>query len=438
MDACRSGATWGPCTMKPRTLGWFGVLAATIVSPVDAALPTYGDVELQARSNLLVNDNGWNLPPGSSFNSISASINADAQVAFRVQVVPDAGDPGLSRPGVWLGAHGVGGLVYTGDIDALIDNEACINDAGDVTFTISSTGSGNSLYLYDASAGSASAIGTLPVIPNSYGSPCLNAAGDIGFQANFSSGRAYAARIGATTQIYAGDANVVPGSPWTYLYTPSFNASGLIVAKVATSPDLFSAVEIRAFHSDGTSQRLLANQATDALSPYSKFDNSLALAGNGAIAVIATRVADNRRVVLRSDGATTTEIAAVDPAGTILELDSFAPAIDDAGRVAFRARDANGQAIYLGDGSSLIRVIGNGDAVDTDRGVAQLGQHDSSAVFAGRPAINTHGDIAFVAGVYPQGNNQIEWGSGVFVAYATPTVDNVIFADGFDPAPPGH
>jgi len=32
----------------------------------------------------------------------------------------------------------------------------------------------------------------------------------------------------AETVIYAGDANVDPGSPYTYLYTPSFNASGLV------------------------------------------------------------------------------------------------------------------------------------------------------------------------------------------------------------------
>jgi hypothetical protein len=418
--------------MKPRHLCCALAIAFAAAPAAHSALPSYAEVELQARSNLLVNDNGWNLPPGSSFNSISASINASAQVAFRVQVVPDAGDPGLSRPGVWLGAHGSGSLVYTGDIDALIDNEACINDAGDIAFTISSTGTGNSLYLYDASAGSAGAIGTLPVIPNSYGSPCLNEAGDIGFQASFASGRAYAARIGGTTLLYVGDGNVDPGSPYTYLYTPSFNASGQIAAKVATSADLFSAVQIRAFSSDGSSQRLLANQATDAASPYSKFDNSLALADNGTIAVIATRAADNRRVVLRSDGTTTTEIAAVDPTGTILELDSFAPAINDAGWVAFRARDANGQAVYLGDGTSLLRVVGNGDIVGTDLGSGQLGQHESSPVFAGHPSINARGDIAFVAGVHPQGNNQVEWGSGVFVAYAVPVVEDSIFVDGFD------
>ena len=45
----------------------------------------YTTFELQARSNLLVNDNGWNLPPGSSFNSISANINNAGKVAFPVR-----------------------------------------------------------------------------------------------------------------------------------------------------------------------------------------------------------------------------------------------------------------------------------------------------------------------------------------------------------------
>lgn len=408
-----------------------GSIALLLVSAsAGAALPGYTDVELQARSNLLVNDNGWNLPPGSSFNSISADINANAQVAFRVQVVPDQADPMQSHAGIWLGAHGVGELVYLSPIDHPIDNEACLNDHGDIAFTQSGGGIGNNLYLYDAIAGSASALSTSPVIPDGYGSPCVNANGDIGFQANFASGRAYAARIGGVSGIYAADVNVTPGSDYTYLYSPAFNNAGTIAAKVATSADQFTNVEIRTFASDGSSQLILANNATDPASPYKKFDNSLALNGSGTVAVIATRVSDNRRVVVRSDGVTTTEIAAVDPAGTIRTLDSFAPDINDAGLVAFRASDAAGQAVYVGDGNAIVRVVGKDDVVMTDLGSAQLGQHDTSPIFAGKPSINANGDIAFVAGVHPEGDSQTEWGSGVFVAYAG--ASDSIFVDGFD------
>lgn len=62
---------------------------------------------------------------------------------------------------------------------------------------------------------------------------------------------------------------------------------------------------------------------------------------------------------------------------------------------------------------------------------ARYGQdNDNDPVFKGRPAINARGDIAFVAGLYPQGDRQTEWGSGVFVACAG--ARDTIFADGFE------
>lgn len=384
----------------------------TLINKAEDAGP--GGVELQARANLPVNDDGYNLPPGSSFNSISADISDADDVAFRVQLVPD--DSGELRPGVWLGGGGTGEIVYTGDADQAIDNEASVNDDGDVAFTLSSA-NGNNLYLYDSATDTGGAISTAPVIPNSYSNPDLNDSGEIGFQANFGSGRAYAAYRDGAGVMYATDSGVTPGSPYSYFYTPSYNNAGQIAAKVATSDDQFTNVEIRLFAADGTSELLLANQATDPDSPYSRFDNSLALNDDGEIAVIATRAADNRRVVVRSDGTTTTEIAEVDPDGTLRSLEFFAPAINNSGEVAFRATDEVGQAVYVADGSSLVRVIGQGDVVETDLGTGQIGQHDTSPVFSGKPSINVDGDVAFVAGVHPEGDDQTEWGTGVFVAY---------------------
>lgn len=395
-----------------------------------AAPPVYVDTELQARTNLLVNDNGWNLPPGSSFNSISASINDDSQVAFTVGVVPSGSS---SHPGVWSGAHGVGELVFEGPSDAFVSSVSPINSSGSIVFTLSDTGGADGIYVYDATTGSASRLGTSPVIPNSYSSPGINSSGVVGYQANFSGGRALASTGGGSSLFHVTDRGVEPSSPYTYIYTPAFNDQRNIAAKVATSDDQFTNVEIRIFSSDQTSQLILRNQASDPQSAYSKFDNGLALNNQNVVAVIATRAADNRRVVLRSDGSINTEIAEVDPAGTIRELESFAPAINDGGWVVFRAKDANGQAIYVGDGKQLIRVVGVGDVVATDLGKGQLGQHDSSPVFSGAPAINTFGDVAFVAALHPQGDNQVEWGSGVFVAYAEREAkDDTIFVNGFE------
>ena len=405
-------------------------IAAFVVSfgsAASAEIPDWTRIELQARTNLLVNDNGWNLPPGSSFNSISASINNTAQVAFTVGVVPEAGG---SHPGLWTGAGGVGALVYEGPADSGISSEAPINDDGRIVYTMRDTGSLDGLYVYDPAAGAAARVNTLPIIPNSYSSPDINNAGAIGYQAVFSSGRAFASTLGASSVIHAGDGGVSPGSPYTYLYTPAFDDQRRIAAKVSTSPDMTTKQEIRLFAADGQSSLVLANQATDAASPWSGFDNGLAVNATGVVAVVARRTSDNRRVVLRSDGTTTTLIAEVDPAGTIRDIEFFAPAINADGLVVFRGRDAAGQAIYAGDGNTLVRVVGQSTAVQTDLGAAQIGQHDTSPIFAGRPGVNDRGDVVFVAGVHPAGNNQIEWGSGVFVAYADGV--DTIFADGFE------
>lgn len=402
------------------------VTATTLTGAAIAALPDHAAPQLQARSNLLVNDNGYNLPPGSSFNSISADIDDSGRVAFPVQVVPNGAG---SSPGVWLGGDGAGSVVFLGPQDALIGSSLRLNNEAVVVFTLSDTGGADGIYRYDPLLQQAARVGTAPVLPNSYSAVAVNNSGDIGFQANFGAGRGYASRSAAGSSVlHALDRGVEPSSSYTYLYTPNFDDARRIVAKVATSDDLTSATEIRRFASDGSSQRLAANRGSDAASPIRQFDNSLALSDSSRVAFVASRFADSRRAVYRIDEGGLTEIAVVDPAGLVREIDSFAPAVNDAGVVAFRGRDANGQALFIGDGTALRRVVGKGDRLATDLGLGQIGQHNSTdAVFAGMPGLNDRGDLVFVAALHPDGNDQVEWGSGVFVM----TVDS-LFRDGFD------
>jgi len=393
---------------------------------VGAALPDYGAFQLQARSNLLVNDNGYNLPPGSSFNSISAHIDDQARVSFPVQVVPTGGS---SAPGVWFGANGVGALVHLGPVDALVSSETHHNAAGVVVYTLVDTGGADGIYRYDPQTTQATRLGTTPVFPNSYGSPRISATGAIGYQANFSAGRGLASTSAGSSLLHAADRGLDPGSPWTFIYTPALNGQRVHFSKVATSPDFTTATEIRRFDSAGASTRIAANQGTDAGSPIRQFDNGLAVNDAGVVAFIASRASDQRRAVYRSDGVTLTELAVANPAGPITAIEFFRPAINADGLVVFRAVDAGGQALYLADGSSVKRIIGRADLLATDLGPGQIGQNNAGdAVFSGAPSINARGDIAFIAALHPAGNNQVEWGTGVFIAYA----QIAVFANGFE------
>lgn len=427
--------------MKPFFL--LAVMAAAAATTAHADIPEYATIELQARSNLIVNDNGWNVPAGTSFNSISPAINDSAQVAFTAGVVPIDGNLSHSGAGLWRGGHAMGEFVVIHDpgtdpdATMLISDTPSINAGGDAAYYTSLDGGTYQLWNYDNVADESTPVTLIPLTPTSIANPVITDDGRIGFKGRFGSGYGIALASGGTASLFAYDSNVSAGSPYAYIYSPDTSDDGTIFVKLSTSTD-FASNEIRAFTDPGESTLVVANNAVDSASPFAGFDNGLAVSRDGRSVAVAVKLVDgNARAIYRfttdgDGGYDAMEIARVEAAGTIRGIDYFAPTINDAGLVAFRAQDVNGQAIYVGDGTSLVRVAGNGDVVSTDLGIAQLGQHDSSPVFSGKPAINANGDIAFVAGVYPEGDNQTEWGSGVFVAYASPTIDDTIFVDGFD------
>ncbi|WP_440224752.1 choice-of-anchor tandem repeat NxxGxxAF-containing protein [Dokdonella sp. MW10] len=414
--------------LHPHRIG--AALALTFAThAATAQIPAYDTLQQQARSNLIVNDDGWNLPPGSSFNSITATLNDAGQVAFPVQLVPIGGNLSNTAPGVWLGTNGSGGIVATLPSESIGDRVA-INATGQLAYY--GFGDAYTLRRWDA-AGGEGQVGTSPLFPTGIGAVSLSDDGVIGWRGSFSGGQALVSTLGTSSSLHAQSTGLDPASTYAFLYTPSMNASRLIAAKVnigTTTP-----AEIRVFASDGSSTRVVADTSLDPASPFDRFDNSLAFSDGGSIAVVLRVASGTVRAVYRFDpldggGYAATEIARVQAAGTIREIDSFPPDVNDDGLVVFRARDAAGQAIYVGDGSTLVRVVGQGTVVDTDLGTGQVGQHDTSPIFSGAPTINAAGAVAFIAGLHPQGNNQVEWGSGVFVAKAAS--GDTIFTDGFD------
>jgi hypothetical protein len=414
----------------PIILAGLLILAA---SSALAALPTDYTHQLQARTNLIVNDNGFNLPPGASFNSISAHIDDLRRVTFRVQVVP-----GTSAEGIWFGGDGTGQLVCFGEnnFDAILSDPR-MNAAGLITYKQAfGSAASNGVYTCNPGAPPAVRVTAGPLGTTDWGSPEIDDAGVIGYRAGFNGPQAWVTRgTDGLFAVHVADAGADAGSPYDFLFSPTLAAGRRMVGVVrrAAAGGNPQSQELRSFATDGTSILLARDRAGDAASPIQSFDStSPAVNAAGQVAFAASLVGGGR-AVFRASGAGLAEIARTG-AGGITTIDFFGPAIDAGGRVVFRGRDGAGRALFVGDGSALRRVIGVGDRVSTDLGTAQLGQNNSTdEIFSGRPHVNAAGDIAYVAALHPDGNNQVEWGSGVFVARAN---DDRLFGDGFEPVLP--
>src|SRR2546423_14056342 len=69
----------------------------------DRSLPIVYQIQLQARAN--TGGTAFNLPNGSTFNSVTANLNDAGNVGVKVNTI------GLTTsPGLWFGGHGSGAV----------------------------------------------------------------------------------------------------------------------------------------------------------------------------------------------------------------------------------------------------------------------------------------------------------------------------------------
>jgi hypothetical protein len=381
-----------------RKMVFFATLS--VASAAIAATP-YSVIELQARSNIV---DGFNLPAASSFNSKTPALNESREIAFSLIVV------GGANPGLFVGLGGVGSVVYSGPSGRVLSDPS-INAEGFVAFDQSDLFS-EGIFVFDPVT-----LDTLLTVPaDSFDFTAgqdITDDGRIGFRAGDSGGsRSWQMFDDGTLTTFATE-----GGNVAYLFTASTNNMHRIGGKVrlnhtgGNAPD-----EIRVYDGPGSFSVVAEDVDADIGSPYASFDNSPYLTDDGRVAFIADTVSGDRGVYL-TDGTTTVAIATeADPQVSGI---SFFSASSSNGLVAFRGTDGAGlDAIFVGDGATLYRAVGEHDLVETDLGTARIDQHDSSVVFGGAVGINARGDIAFNAALTPEDDNQIEWGSGMFVAFA--------------------
>ncbi len=390
--------------MRPKLLVSLFMCLGSSLATAQQPVPSYSQFELQARSNIV---DGFNLPALSSFNSKTPDLNDAGTIAFSLVTV-GGGDAGL-----FVGAGGVGSVVYSAPTSRLL-GDASINGVGDVAFDQSDLFS-DGIFVYDAGSGM-TAVEVPPATFATTTGAALTDSGSIGYRASGLGGpRSWVLFSAGVNTTYVGE-----GGSVGFLFTPSTNDAGEIAGKVrlggtaGSSPD-----ELRRYDGPGSFVVLAEDADADPASPFASFDNSIALADNGRIAFVAGTTGGDRGVYL-SDGTTVTTIATENTTPEVSDISFFPPALNDGGLVAFRGLDAAGlDAVFVGNGVQLVRVIGEHGLVSTDLGTGRIDQNDDSVTFGGALAINADGDVAFNAALTPEDNDQIEWGSGMFVGYAS-------------------
>jgi len=384
-----------------------------------AVFPGSWELSLLARCNFEVNQGGaYRIPPDHFLDGPNPQVNGAGQVAVSVPIAPD------SKRHVWLGDAGGGELAYHSPVDAFMSGVS-LDDSGRAVFDLTMTDT-EGLYYYDAAANPVSdVITTEPFGALGRGDPMLNEAGQIGFRANFGDARAhYVLEAGSSSpEVRVAETALDGDSPYSYLFSPAFNGAGDVASQARRGPgtDNDRPDEIVVWTSSGDAVLVASDTDGDPESPYARFDAShVSLNDRGQVAFIADLVAGGRAVVV-ADGAADDLIIAREGEGEVGDIEFFSTDINAHGWVVFRAFDKDGKrAVWVGDGTMLKKVATAGDQVPTDLGTGMIAQESAdNPVFDGGPSINDRGDVAFACGLTPTDDDQVEWGTGVYLAAAS-------------------
>jgi hypothetical protein len=211
------------------------------------------------------------------------------------------------------------------------------------------------------------------------------------------------------------------GAGYSFLYGPRANGLGVLAGRADTQPAGAGARIVRI----GASTDVIAEANG---SPWNSVGNFVDITDSGNVLFFARPASTNVWELLTrtSPGATPVLIARPDDTNTLSNSSfiNFPAWINDFGLVALRPNDASGNAIYVADGQSLVRVVGDSfPTIPLPGGFEQpLGRFDgfSRTAIVGNIALNIANQIAFV-GKFDDGTDAL------IIATPAPACDPIDF-----------
>jgi hypothetical protein len=386
----------------------FVLPACAVASAASAQVPQNWQIALVARSSLNPAIAAFRLPFPSSLSSQPVALDESGGVAFRAVLGSSPtegifyGDP--SGGGLVVTATNTNDPVFSPTLDAF-GGRIAVADAvfGGDGATVYDT-SGNVEQRYDPG-------GSLAV--SGISGPTLSLDGAIAYRADFG----FVGDRIAVDEFVGGVRTQTPvadtfSGVYSFLLTPRMNANRQVVAN--TIPNVGPSRRIVRF--DPVSGAYAPFTVVETGPIYDSFVNSTGIGTDGSVSFTGRRSSDGvREVVLASPSGSLTTIAEGGQ-GTISNsnLANFPPVNNANGLVAFRVEDGSGStALYVGDGTDLVRIVKSGDLLDTDLGPIAAGFNFGGTT--GVQTINSNIDI--------NDRNQIAFGAflengtiGIFIA----------------------
>jgi len=372
--------------IRPLVLAVCAALPAT----TGAQVPTDWTIELVCRSSLDAGIAPFRLPFPSSLSSQYVSLDEDGSIAIRTVL-----NTAAASEGIFVGSPAGGGIVLSANSPG---NPIWSVYIGHRNNMFAASGPGvNGANVYDET-------GTLlQSFPNggnegtaNPGFLSLTSTGAICSRSGFGSNdKVIIDEFIAGTRTQTLIADDFSGD-YQFLFAPKINdAQQVLFNSIPTSGPARAIVR----REPGGAMTTIA-QTTPL---WDSFVNSTDLSQAGHVAFTARRVSDGLREINIATDNTHTRIAQPGDLGILSsDLASFPPVVNSNALVAFRAKDeSQTTALFVGDGSSLVRIVGLGDLADTDLGPIPFG-YDFGGITGiqllnGIIDINDNNQIAFAA-----------------------------------------
>lgn len=360
-------------------------LALTLMAntPAETLPPTFEHLQILMRS---AEFDGFNISAGTYLSNSHVKANDRGDVAIALKGIGFSNTRGYWR---YSATTGKGEVVYRAPDERLVSDPA-LDEMGNIVFSQYDFGINDGILKLDNLGNVTTLLKSSEIARNfSFSNAVLTNGGELIFKAKGDEGdqALITYKDGKYTEL------LVDGQGPSFVFGPQTHLNGTTALKIRMGeygdwseelPDY-----IVTYRQGEGIKKLLADDGVLA----SAFNNNLGVNKHGDVAVIANLGSEGRLIrTNRGVG----EVIANTTSDDIRDFETFAPAINDHGHVAFRAIDKRGKrSLYYYNGKTLTKLLSEGDMVPTDRETGRIEARKGWPGFSSGVTLTNNNELYF-------------------------------------------